>query len=315
MANLITLETEQAPLASGDEMTPSLEYTLDDPPPPPGDDDTERDQPTPSSHDKSSLMFDDPPPPPSADSEIMQPIPVFTEEQPSSELDNPETLPLDEESFDPHHPPGCQDESFNPHPPGGQDESFDPHRPPSGHDETFDSQVPSGGVDDEPQHQSPMEPQPPPVAVEEFKPSAIVMPTQMTIPDKDNIPEIKQPIYEEVSERPDNNPEQDKNEKKNNPGDDEKEGQEKDEKDEKHDKDDKEKKEKEKGNPERGANDIKEVEEGKEADAESVDRVGKPLTSKHNAGYGYYHKGAPPLYTCTCALEMRVAEVHMCYPI
>lgn len=42
MANLINLEPveAEAPLASGDEMTPSLEYTLDEPPPPPGGNDT-----------------------------------------------------------------------------------------------------------------------------------------------------------------------------------------------------------------------------------------------------------------------------------
>ena len=76
-------------------------------------------------------------------------------------------------------------------------------------------------------------------------------------------------------------------------------------KNEKHDKDDKEKKEKEKekGNPEKGVNDIKEVEEGKEADAESIDRVGKPLTSNHTARYGYYRAEVPPLDTCTCALK------------
>ena len=42
----------EAPLASGDELTPSLEYTLDEPNPL-HDDLAERDQPTPSSDEKT----------------------------------------------------------------------------------------------------------------------------------------------------------------------------------------------------------------------------------------------------------------------
>ena len=52
----------EAPLASGDELTPSLEYTLDEPNPLHADDLAERDQPTPSSDEKPDTPPESPTP-------------------------------------------------------------------------------------------------------------------------------------------------------------------------------------------------------------------------------------------------------------
>ena len=60
MAHLIM--QGEAPLASGDELTPSLEYTLDEPNPLHADDLAERDQPTPSSDEKPDTPPESPTP-------------------------------------------------------------------------------------------------------------------------------------------------------------------------------------------------------------------------------------------------------------
>ena len=52
----------EAPLASGDELTPSLEYTLDEPNPLHADDLVERDQPTSSSEEKPDTPPESPTP-------------------------------------------------------------------------------------------------------------------------------------------------------------------------------------------------------------------------------------------------------------
>ena len=86
----------EAPLASGDELTPSLEYTLDEPNPLHADDLAERDQPTPSSDEKPDTPPESPTPE-GDNSTTLERQPIYAQVLPKADRPPKEEKPKEKE--------------------------------------------------------------------------------------------------------------------------------------------------------------------------------------------------------------------------